>query len=77
MSLRDCSDAELAFEFTLRAKLSDISNYARCFDDYLDGTLPINPDSWTAIQCDVFDALAECCLELKRIRKSIPEGAYD
>jgi len=81
MSLRDCSDAELAFELALRSKLSSLASDARSFEDYLDGTFYLlSGDIWDDIQADVFAALDECSRQLFRIRKGISEsadGAYD
>jgi len=81
MSLRDCSDAELAFELALRSKLSSLASDARSFEDYLDGTFHLlSGDVWDDIQADVFATLDECSRQLFRIRKGISEsssGEYD
>ena len=81
MSLRSCSDAELAFELALRSKLSAIESSSRSFDVYLDGSLgPLDDDAWSSVQAAVFDTLAECDRQLYRIRKGISEsapGEYD
>ena len=75
MSLRDCSDAELAFELALRSKLSVIESSSRSFDDYLNGTLGrLDDDTWASVQASVFDALEECDRQLFRIRKGISES---
>ena len=80
MSLRDFSDAELAFELAVRSKLSAIESSCRSFEDYLDGSLPHDNAAFTAVKDAVFDALTECDRQLYRIRKGVSEsapGEYD
>lgn len=79
MSLRSCSDAELAFELALRSKLSAIASEARSFDDFLDGTCCAGNDgvhpAWVAIERDLFAALDKCRADLRGIRKGVFESA--
>ena len=80
MSLRSCSDAELAFELALRSKLSAIASQARSFDDFLDGTCSgggydgVHPE-WAAIESDLFEALDTCLATVRGIRKGVFESA--
>ena len=76
MSLRSCSDLELAFELAIRARLSVIGSAARSFDDFLDcaGNDGVHP-AWVAIERDLFACLDECCADLGRIRKGVVESA--
>jgi len=80
MSIRLYSDAELAFELALRSKLSAIESSARSFEDYLDGSLPLDNAALVNVKDAVLDTLAECDRQLYRIRKGVSEsapGEYD
>jgi len=79
MSLRFCSDAELAFELALRSKISSLTSEARSFDEFLDGTLCSGNDvvhpAWDDISSDVFSVLDDAIASLRQIRKGVFESA--
>ena len=79
MSIRSCSDAELAFELALRSKLSSLTSEVRSFDDFLDGSCCSGNDgvhpAWDDISSDVFNVLDSAAASLRQIRKGVFESA--